>query len=83
MLTHEQKQPRQQIISALLMTHCIIDGRGEDAKQAGHPASNSRQHSLTLHQGSVLKLSRSIWTHSKELIFDGGQDKASTLRRIK
>lgn len=63
------------------MTHCIIDGRGKDAKQAGHPASNSRQHSLTLHQGSVLKLPRSIWTHSKELIFDGGQDKASTLRR--
>lgn len=64
------------------MTHCIVDGRGEDAKQAGHPASNSRQHSLTLHQGSVLQLPRSIWTHSKELIFDGGQDKASTLRRI-
>lgn len=64
------------------MTHGIIDGRGEDAKQAGHPASNSRQHSLTLHQGSVLKLPRSIWAHSKELIFDGGQDKTFTLKGI-
>lgn len=64
----------------LVMTHCIIDRRGEDAKQAGHPTSNSRQHSLTLHQGSILQLPRSIWTHSKELIFDGGQDETSTLR---
>lgn len=63
------------------MTHCIIDGRGEDPKQAGHPASDSRQHSLTLHQGSVLQLPRSIRTHSHEVIFGGGQDEASALRK--
>lgn len=66
---------------ALLMTHCVIDRRGEDAKQAGHPPSNSRQHSLTLHQGSGLQLPRSIWTHSQESIFDGGQDETSALRK--
>lgn len=48
------------------MTYCVIGWWGENAEQAGHTASNARQHSLTLHQGSVLQLSGRICTRSQQ-----------------
>lgn len=49
------------------MTHCVVDWWGEDAEQAGDTASDAGEHSLTLLQGSVLKLSRRICTRSQKL----------------
>lgn len=48
------------------MSHCVVGWWGEDAEQAGDPASDAREHSLTLLQGSVLQLSRRIYTRSQQ-----------------
>lgn len=62
------------------MTHCVAAWWGEDAEQAGNTAPDAGEHSLTLHQGSVLQLSRRICTRSQQSILHRGQDEASTLR---
>lgn len=62
------------------MTHCVADGWGEDAEQAGNTAPDAGEHSLTLRQGSVLQLSGRICTRSQQSILDRGQDETSTLR---
>lgn len=48
------------------MIYCVVGWWGEDAEQAGDPASDAREHSLTLLQGSVLQLSRRIYTRSQQ-----------------
>lgn len=60
--------------------HSVIGWRGEDAKQARDAASDAGQHALTLLQSSMLQLPRGIGTRPQQLIPDGRQNEASTLR---
>lgn len=66
-------------VESVSVTHCVADWRGEDAEQAGDAAPDAGEHSLTLHQGSVLQLSRRICTRSQQSILHRRQDEASTL----
>lgn len=77
---------RQLYWICIIMTHGVIDRGGEDPEQAGDAASDAGEHSVTLHQGSVLQLPRRICARSQESIVHRGQNEASTLteeRRVR